>query len=120
MTSIKQISWWLKQLMNAATARWIIWISDEHLIGWGCSECDWAFELPALLTNPQAKSAFDRLASAKFKVHICSDHNLRTSALEDSFAERARKLVAQGVNVKEAAEITVQKIKFENHDDATV
>ena len=98
-------------------SRWISWRSDEQLTGWACSQCDWTCELPALLSDPQARSAFDRLAAAKFKMHNCSDHKARSAPVQDSFAERARQLVIRGFNAKDAAEITMQEIEFENRDD---
>jgi len=101
-------------------SRWISWVSDEHLTGWACSQCDWTYELPALLRDPRAKSAFDRLASAKFKAHHCSDHNVRAAPVQDSFAERARKLLIRGFNPEDAAEITLQEIGFENHNDPDI
>jgi len=98
-------------------SRWITWRSDEQLTGWACCRCEWTYELPALLRDPQARSAFDRLASAKFKAHNCSDYNVRAAAVQDSFAERARKLVIRGFNAQDAAEITLQEIEFENRND---
>jgi len=100
--------------------RWISWRADEQFVGWGCSKCDWTCELPVLLRDPQAKSAFDRLASAKFKVHRCSDFAARLTSVQDSFAERARKLIIRGINAKDAVEITMQEIEFENRDDPVV
>lgn len=99
-------------------SRWITWTSDEQLAGWACSQCDWTYELPALLTDPQAKSAFDRLASAKFKAHDCSAYGVRAAPIQDRFAERARKLVVRGFNAKDAAEITRQEIEFEHRNDS--
>ena len=94
-------------------------MSNEELTGWGCSKCAWTCELPALLSDPQAKSAFDRLASAKFKAHNCSDYEIRAIPIEDTFAERARKLVICGFNAADAAEITLQEMEYENRNDPT-
>ena len=95
-------------------------MSNEELTGWVCSQCDWTCALPALLSDPQAKSAFDRLASAKFKIHDCSDYNVRSTPLQDGFAERARKLVIRGFNAKAAAEIVMQEVEFENRNDTAL
>lgn len=102
-------------------ARWITWVSDERLTGWACSQCEWNFPLPSLLTDPQAKSAFDRLASAKFRSHDCAQHGPRAAPMDaDSFADRARKLVLRGFKPKDAAEITLQEIVFESRNDPHV
>ncbi len=47
--------------------RSLTWVSDKHLTGWACSACEWTFPLPSLLSDPEAKKAYDRLASASFK-----------------------------------------------------
>ncbi len=76
-----------------------------RLTGWSCSECDWNFPLPSLLSDPEAKKAYDRLASAKF---------------QKSFIARAKGLVMRGFKPKDAAEITAKEIMFENHDDPDI
>jgi hypothetical protein len=99
-------------------AKWLTWVSDEHLQGWACSQCEWSFPLPALLSDPEAKKAYDRLASARFQEHDCTRHPKRTGPIaDDSFADRARKLVIRGFKPKDAAEITLQEILFENRND---
>ena len=74
--------------------------------------------MPAMLTDQEAKSAYDRLAATKFQEHECTAHG-EPAVLADSesFAARARKLVTRGFKPKDAAEITLQEIIFENRND---
>ena len=98
-------------------ARYITWVSDHRLQGWACSECGWTCPVPSLLSDQEAKSAFDRLAGQKFQKHTCADHGNRASVGGDRFADRARKLVMRGFKPKDAAEITLQEIVFESRND---
>ena len=99
-------------------SRWLTWISDQRFKGWACAQCEWSFPTPALLTDPEAKSAYDRLAAVKFREHDCSHYNQRGSApLSEGFAERARKLVVRGFKPKDAAEITIQEILLEHRSE---
>ena len=59
-----------------------MWVSDKHLTGWACSACDWTFPLPSLLSDPEAKKAYDRLASAKFQLHDCAAHRQSAASLD--------------------------------------
>src|SRR5947208_8454353 len=63
-------------------ARVLTWVSDRHLTGWACSACDWTFPLPSLLSDPEAKKAYDRLASAKFQLHDCAAHRQSAASLD--------------------------------------
>jgi hypothetical protein len=73
------------------------------------------------LTDQEAKSAYDRLAANKFQQHDCATHGAPTLlAGSDSFAVRARKLVTRGFKPKDAAQITLQEISFENRNDQEV
>jgi hypothetical protein len=101
--------------------RWLTWVSNQRLTGWACSQCGWTFPVPALLTNHDAKSAYDRLASGKFQDHDCAVHGPPTLLGDsDSFAARARKLVTRGFKPKDAAQITLQEIVFENRSDQQI
>jgi hypothetical protein len=98
--------------------RWLTWVSDQRLQGWACSQCDWAFPIPSLLTDPEAKSAYDRLASGKFQEHDCAAHEKQERPADsESFAERARKLVIRGFKPKDAVEIALQEIMLEHRND---
>lgn len=100
-------------------ARWLSWVSDRKLTGWTCSECGWTYPVPAMLTNPEAKSAYDRLAAAKFEDHVCAQHGPRPNFTgEETFAERARKLVMRGFKPKDSVEIVLQELSLEYRNDA--
>src|SRR5437016_7492901 len=105
---------------KSAMARVLTWVSDRHLTGWACSACDWTFPLPSLLSDPEAKKAYDRLASAKFQRHDCATHQPVASLDPDSFIARAKGLVKRGFKPKDAADITAREIMFENHDDPDI
>ncbi|HKS72019.1 MAG TPA: hypothetical protein VJQ82_02410 [Terriglobales bacterium] len=99
--------------------RWLSWVSDRRLTGWTCSQCGWTFPVPALLTDPEAKNAYDRLANAKFQEHDCAGYGPKLGPEGDeSFAERARKLVMRGFKPKDAVEIVLQEITLEYRGDA--
>jgi hypothetical protein len=102
-------------------ARLLTWVSHQRLTGWACSQCGWTFPVPSLLTDHEAKSAYDRLASNKFQEHDCAMHGAPTQLIDsNSFAARARKLVTRGFKPKDAAQITLQEITFENRNDQEV
>jgi hypothetical protein len=103
-------------------ARWLTWVSDQRMQGWACSQCQWTFPIPSLLSDPEAKSAYDRLATAKFQEHDCAEHGLRPTADTgvESFATRARKLVTRGFKPKDAADITLQEIMLEHRNEPAV
>ena len=71
--------------------------------------------MPTLLNDPEAKTAYDRLAAAKFREHKCSDHLSRLGSADDadSFTPRIRKLVQQGFKPKDAVELFLQEIALE-------
>ena len=101
--------------------RSLTWVSDKHLTGWACSACDWTFPLPSLLSDPEAKKAYDRLASAKFQRHDCATQPQPVASLDpDTFIARAKGLVMRGFKPKDAAEIVSREIMFENHDDPDI
>ena len=103
-------------------ARWLTWISDQRLQGWACSQCQWNSPLPSLLTDPEAKVAYDRLAASKFHAHQCSVYGLRirSASGKEGFEERARKLVLRGYKPKDAAELVVQEIGLEHRNEPKV
>jgi hypothetical protein len=101
-------------------ARVLTWVSDHRLTGWTCSACDWTFPVPSLLGDPEAKEAYDRLASAKFQRHDCVAHPPVASLDPGSLISRAKGLVMRGFKPKDAAEIAAKEIMFENHDDPDI
>jgi hypothetical protein len=99
---------------EAKTARECIWTSHHAFQGWTCSQCEWNYPLPTLLNDPEARTAYDRLAASKFRDHKCADHLSRLSAADnDSFTSRIRKLVAQGFKPKDAVELFLQEVALE-------
>jgi hypothetical protein len=97
------------------------WINRDAFCGWGCSDCEWNYAVPTLLSDPEAKSAFDRLAASKFKEHACSDFLSRLRSSEPpSFTERMRKLVGQGFKPKDAVDIVMQEVQLEYRDNPKV
>ena len=96
------------------TAREIVWTVDRAFQGWTCSQCEWNNPLPTLLTDPEAKTAYDRLAAAKFRDHKCADQLSRLApAGSDNFTARIRRLVSQGFKPKDAVELFLQEIALE-------
>jgi hypothetical protein len=95
----------------------MIWITALDFRGWACSECEWNCPVPTLLTDPEAKSAYDRLSSAKFRGHDCAEHfpQMR-SADPPSIRERMRRLVVRGYKPKDAIEIVLQEVRMEYRD----
>ena len=101
-------------------ARALTWVSDQRLTGWTCSRCGWTFPLPSLLKDPEAKKAYDRLASAKFHKHDCATHQSSASFAPETFIARTKGLVMRGFEPKDAAEIAAREIMFENDHDPDI
>lgn len=100
------------------SARAMVWMTEPSFQGWICSRCEWNFPLPTLLSDPQAKTAYDRLAAGKFREHACESFLTRLrSADPDSFTARIRKLVGQGFKPKDAVEILMQEVMLEHYND---
>lgn len=71
-----------------------------------------------MLADPEAKKAYDRLAASKFEEHDCKQHGPRPNyGGEETFAERARKLVMRGFKPKDAVEIVLQELSLELRGD---
>jgi hypothetical protein len=104
--------------LQQKTARELIWTSHRTFQGWTCSQCEWNYPLPTLLTDADARTAYDRLAAAKFRDHKCSDHLARLPQVnEDSFTGRIRKLISQGFKPKDAVELFLQEVALEYRND---
>jgi hypothetical protein len=101
--------------LEARTSRELIWTSHRTFQGWTCSQCEWNYPLPTLLNDPDARTAYDRLAAAKFREHKCAEHLSRLGAPNDgdSFTARIRKLVTQGFKPKDAVELMLQEVELE-------
>jgi hypothetical protein len=103
-----------QRTLLSKTARELIWIVRPNFQGWTCSQCEWNSPLPTLLTDAEAKTAYDRLAAAKFRDHKCADHLSRLGGPDtDNFTARIRKLVSQGFKPKDAVELFLQEIALE-------
>lgn len=96
-------------------ARSMLWRIALDVRKWACSDCAWEYPVPSLLSDPEALSAFDRLARDKFLAHSCADHPTQaTPVLYESATERMRGLVRRGYKPKDAAEIVLQEISLEH------
>jgi hypothetical protein len=72
------------------------------------------YPIPELLADPQAKDAYDRIASARFKGHDCgATPKGRKPLREEPNIERLRKLVMRGLKPKDAVEIMLQEVALE-------
>jgi hypothetical protein len=99
---------------EANHARTIAWIDDRSFQGWTCSLCEWNYPLPTLLNDPQAKTAYDRLALGKFRDHACENYPRRLGSSDShSFTARIRSLVKQGFKPTDAVELFLQEISLE-------
>lgn len=102
------------QTLREKTARELIWTSDRTFQGWICSQCEWNSPLPTLLSDPEARTAYDRLSASKFHTHKCADHLSRLAAADPlSFTARIRKLVSQGFKPKDAVDLFLQEVALE-------
>jgi hypothetical protein len=73
---------------------------------------------PDLLSDPDAKAAYDRLANSKFQSHKCQDYGLRAELVEEEdFMTRAHNLVKRGFKPRDAADIVMQEILLEYGED---
>lgn len=98
--------------------RALIWIDVEPRQGWACSACNWSFPVPTLLSDPQARAAYDRLAAARFREHQCATAVVdRTRGTTEtsvaSVAERARALVKKGYKPKDAVQLVLEEMQLE-------
>jgi hypothetical protein len=59
------------------THRTLIWIDKLSFLGWGCSECAWAFKPSGPLHGKsldKMMEAYKRLCDLAFAAHLCVDH----------------------------------------------
>ena len=109
----------------ANVERSLIWMEND-VNGWACSNCLWRFPVPTLLSGQEAKGAYDRLAAAKFRQHLC-EAGTRVSAItsgakhdvDSAFVERARTLIKRGYKPKVAVELALQETQIEHGHDPT-
>jgi len=99
------------------SSRSLVWTDDHTFQGWNCSVCEWNYPMPTLLNDPEAKTAYDRLATSKFRSHNCSDHLARLTTPADAsqnFSIRFRKMVTQGFKPKDAVDLVLQEVSLES------
>lgn len=100
--------------------RELVWTFDRSFQGWTCSACEWNYPLPTLLNDTEAKNAYDRLATAKFREHKCEDHLMRLAAASDSFTARIKKMISHGYKPKDAVELFLQEVQLEYRNQPKV
>ena len=88
----------------------MVWVIDGMFEGWSCSLCGWRYSVPALLQDSDARAAYDRLATAKFKDHNCTAELVAPSVppFEAALTKRLRALILSGLKPKDAVEIVLQ------------
>ncbi len=102
-------------------ARFLIWAEGDGggAKGWSCSECSWKDPIPTLLSEGEAKSAYDRLAAVKFREHTCLNTGFsaprtdRTAGYGSPFADRARALIKRGYTPKIAVDLVLHELEIE-------
>jgi len=98
-------------------ARQITWIENQQLQAWLCSECDWKYPMPTLLSTMEARSAFDRLARASFDKHDCAQYPRSASAGGSTFTDRVRKYIERGYKPKDAVGLILQEVMLEHRSE---
>jgi len=83
--------------------------------------------MPTLLSGGEAKSAYDRLAAAKFRQHACEAATSLSATTPETrsdaniaFAERARTLIKCGYRPKVAVELALQETEIEHSNDPRI
>lgn len=99
---------------SGKSARELLWTVERDFQGWTCSQCEWNEPVPTLLNDPDAKTAYDRIAIAKFRKHTCAEHAMRLPVSGgENFTPRFRKLVSKGFKPKDAVELVLQEASVE-------
>src|SRR5439155_24679828 len=93
--------------------RRMAWAIEQMFEGWTCSECAWTYPIPELLADPEAKDAYDRIASANFAKHACGATPKEKKPYQEGNMERLRNLVMRGMKPKDAVEIMLQEVALE-------
>ena len=106
---------------NKPKNRTMVWLSDVSFQGWICDQCEWNYPLPTLLNDPEAKTAYDRLAAGKFREHACDQHLMRIKpAGPQTFTARIKKMVAHGYKPKDAVDLLMQEVMLEHRNEPKV
>jgi hypothetical protein len=57
--------------------RKLVWIEGQRFMGWGCSECAWAFNpsgIPIGDSLDDMKENYERMRDKDFAVHVCAEY----------------------------------------------
>ena len=102
----------------------LIWIDEPGNEAWACSGCRWRYAVPTFLSDPEAKQAYDRLATAKFSEHVCElpapQREIEDTSTEPTFTKRVMKLLKVGYKPKDAVDIALDEIALEHRNDPKV
>ena len=112
-----------RQLVEMMRA--LVWIDDSNNPGWTCSTCSWTFPVPTFLSDTEARSAYDRIAKARFHEHACEGAPLPPEPIVDTskeppFVDRVRRLLKVGYKPKDAVDIALQDVALEHRNDFKV
>ena len=101
-----------------------IWI-EGGANGWACSNCQWRFPIPTLLSGEEAIGAYNRLAALKFREHKCEATGGLSAASQEpkwdagnAFVQRARMLIKRGYTPKVAVDLVLQETEVEHGNDS--
>jgi hypothetical protein len=75
----------------------LIWAVDGRTQGWACSQCQWSFSRPTLLTEMGAKHAYDQLAAESFQRHDCTTYEAFLLAGSDAYKKQGEKFVKRAL-----------------------
>lgn len=105
-------------------ARSLVWVEGDAEGGWRCSNCRWKFPVPTLLSEKEARDAYDRLAAVKFAEHECeavAAHSpvAAKQGTHNTLEDRARGLVMRGYKPKVAVELVLHELEFEYRNSPT-
>ncbi len=99
----------------------MVWVEGDAN-GWACSNCQWKFPVPTLLSETEAMSAYDRLAALKFREHRCEDNSSEANQVakqqvDSAFSQRARELIKHGYKPKVAVDLVLHEIEIEHSNN---
>jgi hypothetical protein len=61
-----------------SSSRRLVWLERQSFLGWGCSECDWAFNPsgpPMGESLSEMKRNFEMRLCDEFASHACAKHH---------------------------------------------
>src|ERR1019366_2214374 len=80
---------------GAAMHRTLVWIEEQHFLGFGCSECGWRFELSGAPTGTsfdEMKRNFELQRDKAFTAHLCANHSQKGYPPTKRHIEQTKKL----------------------------